>query len=411
MRVLFVHQNFPGQFRHVVGALAKRPGVSIVAITDEVNKQPLPDLSIARYRFQPAPLAGQSSAAATLSNRFRRGEAAAAAMLEIRKRGFVPDVIVGHPGWGELMLAPEIFPSSRLIAHAEFYYSAEGADVGFDPEFPDVTDEVRIRLKAKNIPLLAAIIDSSCAVAPTTWQASRFPPELARKIDTIHEGIRTDLVKPDAAAVYDHGLGGRSFRSGDEVITFVNRNLEPMRGFHILMRALPRILAQRPNAHVVIVGGNGVSYGAAPPKGKTWKGIFLAEVADRLPMDRVHFVGQVPYANFIALMQVSRLHIYATYPFVLSWSMLEAMSAGALVLGSATPPVTEMIEHGRNGLLYDFFDVEGLATSAIDALAHPERRLDLRANARRFIAERYDLAKVCLPAWLARIDAVAAARV
>ena len=398
MRVLFVHQNFPGQFRHVALALGKRPGTGIAAITDEVNKQQLTGLATARYRFQPAPLPGLSSAAAALTTRFRRAEAVAAAMLEVKKRGFVPDVIVGHPGWGELMLAREIFPASRMIAHAEYYYSAKGADVGFDPEFPEAMDEISIRLKAKNIPLLAAITDSTCSVAPTAWQASRFPPELRSKIVHIHEGIRTDLVKPDPAAVYEHNLGGLSFRPGDEVITFVNRNLEPMRGFHIFMRALPRILAARPKAHVVIVGGDGVSYGAPPPKGQTWKAIFLAEVADRLPMERVHFVGQVPYANFIALMQISRLHIYATYPFVLSWSMLEAMSAGALVLGSATPPVTEMIEHGRNGLLYDFFDIEALAASAIDALAHPERHAGLRANARRFIAERYDLASVCLPA-------------
>ena len=312
MRVLFVHQNFPGQFRHVAAALAKRPGVGMVAITDEVNKQQIQGLATARYRFQAVPLANLSSPASTLTNRFRRGEAAAAAMLEVKKRGFIPDVIVGHPGWGELMLAREIFPASRLIAHAEYYYSAEGGDVGFDAEFPDVTDELRIQLKAKNIPLLAAIMDSTCSVAPTAWQASRFPPELARKIATIHEGIRTDLVKPDPAAVYAHGTGERSFRPGDEVITFVNRNLEPMRGFHIFMRALPRILAARPNAQVVIVGGDGVSYGAAPPKGQSWKSIFLAEVADRVPKERVHFVGQVPYASFIALMQVSRLHIYAT---------------------------------------------------------------------------------------------------
>ncbi len=408
MRVLFVHQNFPGQFRHVAMALAKRPGTGIAAVTDEANTQQPQGLAMARYRFQPALLPGLSSAATTLTNRFRRAEAAAAAMLDVKKRGFVPDVIVGHPGWGELMLAKEIFPASRMIAHAEYYYAAEGGDVGFDPEFPEVTDELRITLKAKNIPLLAAITDATCSVAPTAWQASRFPPELARKIVTIHEGIRTDLVKPDAAAVYEHGLGGRRLRAGDEVITFVNRNLEPMRGFHIFMRALPRILAARPNAHAVIVGGDGVSYGASPPKGQTWKGIFLAEVADRLPMDRVHFVGQVPYPSFIALMQVSRLHIYATYPFVLSWSMLEAMSAGALVLASSTPPVTEMIEHGRNGLLYDFFDIEGLAASAIDALAHPERHANLRANARQSIVARYDLADICLPAWLAGIDKVAA---
>lgn len=411
MRVLFVHQNFPGQFRHVAAALAKRPGTQIAAITDAANKQALAGLATARYRFEAKPIAGLSAAAMALATRFRRGEAAAAAMLELKKRGFVPDLVIGHPGWGEMMLAKEVFPSSRMIAHAEYYYAAEGGDVGFDREFPEATDELRFRLKAKNVPLLAAVVDSTCAVAPTAWQASRFPAELATKIEVIHEGIRTGVVQASDTATFGHATGGRTFRAGDEVVTFVNRNLEPMRGFHIFMRALPRILAGRPEAHAVIVGGDSVSYGAPPAKGQTWKDIFVAEVADRLPMDRVHFVGQVPYADFVALMQVTRLHIYATYPFVLSWSMLEAMSAGALVLGSATPPVTEVIEDGRNGLLYDFFDVEGLASRAVQALAHPERHAGLRANARRDIVERYDLAAVCLPEWLRCVDRVTGGQV
>lgn len=407
MRVLFVHQNFPGQFRHVAAALSRQPGTQIAIVTDAANKQQTPNLATARYRFQPSPIPGLSNAATTLANRFRRGELAAAAMLEIRKRGFIPDVVVGHPGWGELMLVKEVFPTSELIAHAEYYYTVEGGDVGFDPEFPGATDELRFRLKAKNLPLLAAVADSKVSIAPTAWQASRFPVEVSHKIEVIHEGIRTDIVKPDASASYGQGLGGKIFRPGDEVVTFVNRNLEPMRGFHIFMRALPRILAARPNAHVVIVGGDGVSYGPPPTKGLTWKSKFLAEVEGQLPMDRIHFVGQIPYSDFVALMQVSRLHIYATYPFVLSWSMLEAMSAGALVLGSATPPVTEMIEHTKTGLLYDFFDVEGLATSAIEALADPERHLEIRKNARRLVTARYDLALTCLPAWLDRIKRVA----
>lgn len=180
-----------------------------------------------------------------------------------------------------------------------------------------------------------------------------------------------------------------------------------MRGFHIFMRALPAILAARPAAHVVIVGGDGVSYGAAPEGSQSWKEQFLSEVRDRIPLERVHFVGRIPYPKFVSLMQATRLHIYATYPFVLSWSMLEAMSAGAIVLGSATPPVVEMIEAGRNGLLYDFFDSEGLARTAIEVLAEPDRFATLGTAARQTIVDRFDLARNCLPAWLRQIDEVA----
>ncbi|MEZ5856119.1 MAG: glycosyltransferase [Hyphomicrobiaceae bacterium] len=399
MRVLFIHQNFPGQFRSVAGALMA-DGTDVAVITDAQNKRPLKGPVVARYQFTPKGPEGLTAAAATVLQRFQRGESAAKAMLALRQRGFVPDVIIGHPGWGEMLLANAVYPKSRIIAHAEFYYSAEGADVGFDPEFLDVTDELRMRLAAKNMPLLSALADCSQAVSPTHWQASRCPPEFAGKIRIIHEGIRTDTVRPDPKASFEVPGGNHTFRAGDELITFVNRNLEPMRGFHVFLRTLPEILKARPNAHVVIVGADGVSYGSAPPPGRTWKGIYLAEVGDKLPRNRVHFVGQIPYAQFIALMQVSRLHIYATYPFVLSWSMLEAMSAEALVLGSATPPVAEIIEHGVNGLLYDFFDTKTLAEQAIAALAEPQKYEHLRKAARQTIVERYDMAKVCLPAWL-----------
>ena len=407
MRVLFIHQNFPGQFRHVASALAQQPESAVVALTDATNKQTIKGVSVGRYPAPAAPPAGLSRAAATLFNRFRRGEVVANALVELKRRGFEPDVIVGHPGWGELMMVKEIFPRSPLIAHAEFFYAAEGADVGFDPEFPDLTDELRVNLKAKNLPLLAALHDCTMAIAPTRWQASRFPSELAGKIKTMHEGIQTDLIRPDPAARFSHGLDGRVLKAGDEVITFVNRNLEPLRGYHVFMRALPAIMAARPEARAVIVGGSGVSYGAPPPGGGTWKDRLLDEVKDRLPPERVHFVGNLPYPAFVSLMQVSAVHAYATYPFVLSWSMLEAMSAGALVIGSSTAPVTEMIEHEKNGLLFDFFDVEGLAHLAIDGLANPDRFRGLRARARETIVERYDLRRVALPAWLDCVAEVA----
>jgi glycosyltransferase involved in cell wall biosynthesis len=408
VRVLFIHQNFPGQFRHVAQALAERDGYDVVALTDRANKQQLSGVRIGRYSAPKPPPPGLSRPAATLLHRFQRAERVAMALMELRKTGFAPDVIVGHPGWGELMLVKEIFPRAPLITHAEYYYAVEGGDVGFDPEFAEVTDALRISLRAKNVPLEAALLDGTVAVAPTAWQASRFPEALRGRIRTIHEGIDTATLRPDPAARYTHGLDGGVLAAGDEVITFVNRNLEPMRGFHIFMRALPEILRARPDARVVIVGGDGVSYGAAPAEGETWKSRLLDEVRSRLPLDRVHFVGRVPYADFVRLMQTSSVHVYGTYPFVLSWSMLEAMSAGALVLASATPPVTEMIEDGRNGLLYDFFDVAELARRTIEALAEPGKYSAIRQAARTSIIERFDLATVCLPQWLSLIDATAA---
>jgi glycosyltransferase involved in cell wall biosynthesis len=171
------------------------------------------------------------------------------------------------------------------------------------------------------------------------------------------------------------------------------------------MRALGRILARRPEAQVVIVGGDGVSYGLPPPPGRSWKDIFLAEVRDRLDLSRVHFVGRVPHHILIDLLRVSAAHVYLSYPFVLSWSMLEAMSAGALVIGSRTAPVEDIVVDGENGVMRDFFDAEGIAEAVIDALAAPDRYRPLREAGRRTIVERFDLTRVCLPAWMELLGA------
>ena len=187
-------------------------------------------------------------------------------------------------------------------------------------------------------------------------------------------------------------------------MTFVNRNLEPYRGFHSFLRAARLILERRPNAVILVVGGDEVSYGPKPPNGETWRGLYLREVFPDGPPANLKFVGKLPYPVFVNLLQASAAHVYLTYPFVLSWSMLEAMSAGALVIGSATAPVTEVIADGENGLLVDFFSPSDIAAKVCAALETPETFQDLRAAARAFIRDRYDLRKVCLPRHRAMIE-------
>jgi glycosyltransferase involved in cell wall biosynthesis len=325
---------------------------------------------------------------------------AAKAMMALRARGFDPRLIIGHLGWGETLFAKDVFPDAMLIVHAEFFYSATGADVGFDPEFPDGGIEHLFELRAKNAAILAAMNDADVAVTPTRWQASRFPSYLQAKLNVVHEGIDTNRVRPNASASFRVAGTDLLFRPGDELVTFVNRNLEPYRGYHVFMRALPAILAARPRAHAVIVGGDAVSYGAASANGASWKDIFLAQVREQLPMQRVHFVNRIPFNDFVSLMQVSAAHVYLTYPFVLSWSMLQAMSAGAPLIASNTEPVLEVVEDGVNGLLVDFFAVEALAQRVIDVLARPQDYAAMRAAARRTVVERFDLASRCLPRWL-----------
>ena len=399
MNILFVHQNFPGQFVHLAPALAAR-GHRVLAIADIANRR---DQSVETFYYRSPQKNRLKGLGATFADVASCGEMVAGACSQLLARtGFAPDVIVGHNGWGEMLFLREVWPDARIVNYAEFVYRSQGLDAHFDVEFQPVSLKSRIATTARAAHILQSMLDADAALAPTEWQARTFPPVLRERIEVVHDGVDTDEVRPDPAAALTLS-DGAVLRAGDEVLTFVGRNLEPYRGYHIFMRALPEVLAARPDARVVIVGGDGQSYGR-PPEAGTWKQRFLDEVAGRIDMGRVHFVGRVPRPQFLALMQVTRVHAYLTYPFVLSWSMIEAMSAGALVVGSRTGPVEEVIRDGVNGRLVDFFDVPGWSRALIVALADPGRDEALRAAARATVLEQYDLKRRCLPRQIALIE-------
>ncbi|HZN85771.1 MAG TPA: glycosyltransferase, partial [Burkholderiales bacterium] len=327
--------------------------------------------------------------------------------LELRKGGFVPDVICAHPGWGEALYLKEVFPEAKLLNFYEFYYGARGSDLGFDPEFPTSFDD-RFKVPTRNATHLLSLASGDWGVSPTHWQREQFPPVWRAMISVVHDGIETRLVKPDPRAVLKLEKQRLELSRKDEVITYVSRNLEPYRGFHIFMRALPEILKRRPRATVLIIGGDEVSYGRKPTKGKTWREVMMAEVGGALDMSRVHFTGKVPYGQFLQLLQISSVHVYLTVPFVLSWSLLEAMAAGCLIVASGTQPVREAMDDGVNGLLVDFLSPAQVAARVEEALVNQDRLQPLRERARQTVVERYDLLSVCLPQQLALIEWLAA---
>ncbi|MBL8506313.1 MAG: glycosyltransferase, partial [Methylobacillus glycogenes] len=276
-----------------------------------------------------------------------------------------------------------------LLTFFEFFYHTQGADAGFDPEYPLVLDDL-LRIRSKNITNLLSLEAADAGISPTHWQRNLYPAVYRDKIHLIHEGINTDAASPDPAAWVrlDSGL---TLTRKDEVITYVSRNLEPYRGFHVFMRALPEILQRRPNCRVLIIGGDDVSYGRKLPAGETYRGQMLAELQGKLDLSRVHFLGKIPYQQYLRVLQISTAHIYLTVPFVLSWSMLEAMSSGCLVIGSRTAPVEEVIVDGENGLLVDFFSEREIADAIDRVFAHPDQMQALREAARATILQRYPL--------------------
>jgi glycosyltransferase involved in cell wall biosynthesis len=408
MRLLFIHQNYPGQFRHLAPALASA-GHEVVALT--LRRLPMTELDGVRlvvYRVQRSSTREIHPWVGDVESKAIRGEAAFRAMLALRDQGFVPDAVIAHPGWGESLFVKQVWPRTRLGIYCEFHYRSDGADVGFDPEFArgDPGDACRVQLKNVNNLLHFEIADAG--LSPTHFQADTFPYPFRQRISVTHDGIDTTRVAPDPAVRLRLG-DGLELGRGDEVITFVNRNLEPYRGYHVFMRALPRVLRERPGARVLIVGGDSVSYGAKAPEGRTWKQIFIDEVRPSVPdadWARVHFLGNLPYAQFVPLLQLSTVHVYLTYPFVLSWSLLEAMSTGCAIVASDTAPVREAITHDLTGRLVPCLEPDALAGALVELLGDAPSRTRLGTNARALARDRYDLRRVCLPAqldWAARL--------
>ncbi len=410
MNILFIHQNFPGQFKFLAPALV-RQGHNVVAMTmQKTEAQDWQGVKLVPYSASRGTTADIHPWVSDFETKAIRGEACFKAALQMKASGFNPDVIIAHHGWGESLFLKEVWPQAKLAIYCEFFYHPQGADVGFDSEFPpkDAGDACRLRLKNLNNLLHFEVADAG--ISPTHWQASTFPQPFRDKITVVHDGIDTQAVAPNPAIslTLNQQL---TLTKQDEVITFVNRNLEPYRGYHVFMRALPEILKRRSKARVLLVGGDDVSYGARPDVaqhgGRNWKEIFAQEVRPQISdadWARVHFLGNVPYQHFIPILQLSTVHVYLTYPFVLSWSLLEAMSAGCAIVASDTQPLHEAIRHNETGRLVNFFDHQALAQEVCTLLGQPRERQRLGANARAFAQQHYDLQTVCLPRQLAWVE-------
>jgi glycosyltransferase involved in cell wall biosynthesis len=391
MRIAFVHRRAPGQFvhlaRHLVG-----DGWDVTFVCETMGES-IPGVRVARHRAEPPARAGAAMARhlATTDQHVRIGHRVAETLEAIRREDGEPDVVVGHLGWGGLLFAKDVLPNAPALGYCEYFYRPEGGDVGYDPAEP-VTADDRRRLRLLNATQLLALDAVDGGISPTRWQRSRFPSPYRRRIAVCHDGIDLDLCRPNPDARFELP-DGRVLKAGAPVVTYAARDLEPYRGFPQFMRAAAEVLRRDAAAIVVVAGGDGVSYGRPPPSGGNWRSVMMAETG--VDPGRIAFLGQIPHDRLVSLFQVSAAHVYLTVPFVLSWSMLEAMACGALVIGSATAPVEEVIEDGRNGLLVPFFDRDALAGRLLEALASVGRPAPIRAAARRTVAERYALPR-CL---------------
>jgi glycosyltransferase involved in cell wall biosynthesis len=404
VNILFIHQNFPGQFKFLAPALAAQ-GHRVLALSMQA-KQVVnwKGVEVVPYSATRRTTVGAHPWVTDFETKAIRGEACFRQAIKLKDAGFVPDVIVAHPGWGESLFLKEVWPRTRLGIYCEFFYRGEGADTGFDPEFPPPDPQGDIcRLRLKNLNNLLHFDIADAGISPTHWQASTFPEPFRSRISVIHDGIDTAALAPNpAVSLQLKSQQGQPIEltRASPVVTFVNRNLEPYRGYHTFMRALPTLLRENPEARFMIVGGSDVSYGARPQDGTTWRQHFIDEVRPQISdsqWSRVYFLGKLPYEQFVPLLQLSTVHVYLTYPFVLSWSLLEAMSVGCAIVASRTAPLLEAIEDDATGRLVDFFDAQQVARQVGGLLGDPQARARLGQQARAFAQQRFDLQSVCLP--------------
>ena len=399
-QILFVHQNFPGQFKFLAPALIKE-GYDIHALGNEDSISQIKDklgVTMHSYKILQGSTTGIEVMAVEFETKMLRARFSADKAEEMKSNGLYPSLIVAHPQWGESFFLKDIWPKSQILSYFEFHWHVTNSDVDFDDEFMD-DDLYRFivrKLRARNVYNYAVYGESDAIICPTNYQKNTAPSYIKERINVIHDGIDTKVAKPNpkVEVTLDNKI---LLTKKDKVVTFVSRNLEPYRGYHIFMRSLPGIMEKNPDAVILIIGGDAKGYGSEPPKGKTWKEIFLDEVKEKVDTSKIYFLGMVDYEALIRVFQLTSVHVYLSYPFVLSWSMLEAMSCEAVVVGSDTDPVKEVIKNNKNGITFDFFDTKALANTVNKILKNPKKYKNIASEARNTIIKNYDIENVCLP--------------
>lgn len=384
-------------------------GHEIVFIT-EPNASTIPGVRKVPYMKPRAASPDTHIIARELDMAGRRAEVVAGAAATLKALGFTPDIVIGHAGWGEMLNLCDVWPGVPMMPYMEFYYRTSGSDVTFDPEFPiDSSDFPRIR--AKNAVNHLTLDLAGHGVTPTEWQRSTYPDWAHGRIDLLWEGVNLDICAPDEKARHAAlKIGDMGIRRADKLVTFVSRDLEPYRGVHPMMRALPDLMKARKDLKVVMVGGDNVSYGTGRADGKSWREFFLEEVRDRIDPARVVFPGRVGYDVYLSLLKRSDAHVYLSYPFVASWSLREAMAMGCAIVGGDTDPVKEFVTHGENGLVTSFFDPPALARTVLGAIEDKTLNQRLRTGARAYAETRLRMSDY-LDTFCQRIEALTGGRV
>ena len=390
MHFLLVHQNFPGQFRDLAPRLVSL-GHRVTAIA---SKKPAPGLLPKAIEVCVYPWS-QSGRDGTLIDpnlemNLRRAAKVAALATLLRQQGLQPDVVIAHSGWGEALYLRDIWPRARLWAYPELYAQPSLLGYGFDPDRGIPSDRELQSIRRHNFVVLAALADCDLALSPTAFQRDTFPAHLRHHIRLLPEGV--DLQPLSQLPAKPISLpNGLILNPGDPVVTFASRSLEPHRGFPMFMRALPELFRRHAGVQVVVVGGFGHSYSDPSPHPQGYRGQLLRELEGQLDLSRLHFLGRVAHQELLSLLRLSAAHVYLTYPYALSWSLIEAMACGVPLVASAGGPAEEVIINGETGLLVPFGQPQILSEAMLHLLADRALGQRLGQASQRLALERFDV--------------------
>ena len=401
MKLLFIHHTIPGQFKFLLGHYGQDEANEVVFLCHQSPQVTFKGVRV--IQCTPQPMAeGSNPIIHEFTQGAQRATAFAQSCAQLKESGFVPDVVIAHSGWGDGFFVKAVFPDVPLLNYMEFFFHEKGRNLNYEIE--DITNPTdRAKLIAKNAPHLLNFHNADWCITPTLWQRSVHPDYMHSKMTVLHEGVNTDICAPMEREVITLPNGLTLHPQQDEIITHVESNFDHYRGFHKFLDAAEIIQSRRPNAHIIVAGRHGAGYGNNWPDGRNSQQILEAASLDN---SRIHFVGTLDYAHYLKLLQSSSAHIYMTYPYVLSWSFMEAMSVGCPLVCSKTPPIEEMVSDSENCRMFDFFDPSSLADAVDAMLDDRDAAKALGLNARKVICDHYDINDI-LPLYTALIEEMA----
>jgi glycosyltransferase involved in cell wall biosynthesis len=403
MNVLFVHQNFPAQFGPFAFRLAAAPGWACTFVSQK-QEGVVRGVRCLKYQLRGGATEQTHYCGRTFENAVWHAHAVhdrLAAAPDVR-----PDLIVGHSGFGSTLFLRELYPGVPIVNLFEYFYRTKDSDLDFRPDFPSKPLD-KLRARARNAMILCDLDNCDRGYCPTDWQRSRFPAEYQPKLTTVFDGVDTTVWRPQPGL--PRRVGGKDVPAGVKVVTYATRGMESMRGFDIFMRAAQRVADRRSDVLFVVVGQDRVCYGGDEKHtgGKSFKEWVVSQ--GRFDLSRFVFTGLLPEAELAKLFCITDLHVYLTVPFVLSWSLFNALACGAPVLCSDTAPVRELVADGVTGLLRPFFDVDGFADAIGRACDDPAAVRSFGEAGATLVRETYSLEQ-CLPRFVGLLESAAGSR-